>query len=236
MMVAIGNFAFRFRNYLFPLALPLVLLPGPRLFEVYGRAALLGLLVALAGQSVRGMTIALKYIIRGGRDRRVYAEDLVTDGLYAHCRNPMYLGNILMISGVAITSNSWWCVASVIPLFTFLYLAIIAAEQAYLERRFGDAFRAYCREVPALLPRFRGLAGTIGRMEFHWRRLLVKEYGTVFGWVSRWILVVAWNLWRLERLSLEDAAVQGLLAGFLAVLAFWMTVRRLKHRRLVVAD
>lgn len=235
-MVAIGNFAFRFRNYLFPLALPLVLLPGPRIFDEYWWAALLGLLVALAGQSVRGMTIALKYIIRGGRDRRVYAEDLVTDGLYAHCRNPMYVGNILMISGVAITSNSWWCVAIVIPLFTFLYLAIIAAEQAYLERRFGDAFRAYCRDVPALLPRFRGLAGTIGRMEFHWRRLLVKEYGTVFGWVSRWILVVAWNLWRLDRLHLDDAAVQGLVAGFLAVLAFWLTVRRLKHRRLVVAD
>lgn len=236
MMVAIGNFAFRFRNYLFPLALPLVLLPGPRLFEAYGWAALLGLVVALAGQAVRAMTIALKYIIRGGRDRRVYAEDLVTDGLYAHCRNPMYLGNILMISGVAITSNSWWCVLVVIPLFSFLYLAIIAAEQAYLENRFGDAFRAYCRDVPGLLPRLRGLAGTIGRMEFHWRRLLVKEYGTVFGWVSRWILVVAYNLWLLQRLSLGDGAVRALLAGFLAVLAFWLAVRNLKHRRVVVAD
>ncbi len=236
MMVAIGNFAFRFRNYLFALALPLVLLPGPRLFEAYGWAALLGLVVALAGQAVRAMTIALKYIIRGGRDRRVYAEDLVTDGLYAHCRNPMYLGNILMISGVAITSNSWWCVLVVIPLFSFLYLAIIAAEQAYLENRFGDAFRAYCRDVPGLLPRLRGLAGTIGRMEFHWRRLLVKEYGTVFGWVSRWILVVAYNLWLLQRLSLGDGAVRALLAGFLAVLAFWLAVRNLKHRRVVVAD
>ncbi|MCL4776469.1 MAG: isoprenylcysteine carboxylmethyltransferase family protein [Gammaproteobacteria bacterium] len=236
MMVAIGNFAFRFRNYLFPLALPLVLLPGPRLFEAYGWAALLGLVVALAGQAVRAMTIALKYIIRGGRDRRVYAEDLVTDGLYAHCRNPMYLGNILMISGVAITSNSWCCVLVVVPLFSFLYLAIIAAEQAYLQQKFGAAFRAYCRDVPGLLPRLRGLAGTIGRMEFHWRRLLVKEYGTVFGWVSRWILVVAYNLWLLQRLSLGDGAVQALLAGFLAVLAFWLAVRSLKHRRVVVAD
>ncbi|GIK34617.1 MAG: hypothetical protein AMXMBFR45_11030 [Gammaproteobacteria bacterium] len=236
MMVAIGNFAFRFRNYLFPLALPLVLLPGPRLFETYGWAALLGLVVALAGQAVRAMTIALKYIIRGGRDRRVYAEDLVTDGLYAHCRNPMYLGNILMIAGVAITSNSWCCVLVVVPLFSFLYLAIIAAEQAYLQQKFGAAFRAYCRDVPGLLPRLRGLAGTIGRMEFHWRRLLVKEYGTVFGWVSRWILVVAYNLWLLQRLSLGNGAVQALLAGFLAVLAFWLAVRSLKHRRVVVAD
>ena len=236
MMVAIGNFAFRFRNYLFPLALPLVLLPGPRLFEAYGWAALLGLVAALAGQAVRAMTIALKYIIRGGRDRRVYAEDLVTDGLYAHCRNPMYLGNILMIAGVAITSNSWCCVLVVVPLFSFLYLAIIAAEQAYLQQKFGAAFRAYCRDVPGLLPRLRGLAGTIGRMEFHWRRLLVKEYGTVFGWVSRWILVVAYNLWLLQRLSLGNGAVQALLAGFLAVLAFWLAVRSLKHRRVVVAD
>jgi hypothetical protein len=148
----------------------------------------------------------------------------------------MYVGNILMISGVAITSNSWWCAGIVIPLFTFLYMAIIAAEQAYLEGKFGDAFRAYCRDVPSLVPKFGGLAGTISRMEFHWRRLLVKEYGTVFGWVSRWILVVAYNLWRLDRLSLQEGPVQALLAGFLAVLAFWRTVRTLKHRRLVVAD
>ncbi len=125
-------------------------------------------------------------LIRGGRNRRVYAEDLVTDGLYGHCRNPMYVGNLLMITGVAITSNSRWCVVIVVPLFTFLYVGIIAAEERYLAEKFGGQFQAYCQRVPGLASRLSGLGDTLGRMEFHWRRLLVKEYGTVCGWVSRW--------------------------------------------------
>jgi protein-S-isoprenylcysteine O-methyltransferase Ste14 len=236
MMVAIGNFAFRFRNYIFPLALPLVLAPGPRIFDEYWWAALLGLVVALGGQAVRGMTIALAYIIRGGRNKQVYAEKLVTDGIYGHCRNPMYVGNLMLITGVAITSNAWWCVGIAVPLFTFLYVAIIAAEERYLAAKFGPAFEAYCRRVPSLAPRLAGLGATVGQMEFHWRRLLVKEYGTVFGWVSRWVLVVLFNLWRLDALRPEAQSVRTLIVLFALVMLFWLTVGMLKRRRLVTAD
>ncbi|MGH8311460.1 MAG: methyltransferase family protein, partial [Steroidobacteraceae bacterium] len=109
-MIAIGNFLFRYRNAVFPLAFALVFLPGPRLFPDPRAALGLGASVALAGQAIRAITIGLKYIIRGGRERRVYAEDLVTDGLYAHTRNPMYVGNLLILAGIAVASNSGACV------------------------------------------------------------------------------------------------------------------------------
>jgi hypothetical protein len=182
------------------------------------------------------MTIALAYIIRGGRDKRVYAEELVTDGIYGHCRNPMYVGNLLLITGVAITSNAWWCVGIAVPVFTFLYAAIIAAEERYLAAKFGPAFAAYCCRVPSLVPRLAGVGSTVSEMEFHWRRLLVKEYGTVFGWGSRWVLVVAFNLWRLDALRPGTPPVQTLILVFALVTLFWLSIKTLKRLRLIVAD
>jgi hypothetical protein len=48
---------------------------------------MIGLVVTITGQLIRGITIGLAYIIRGGKDRPVYAEDLVTEGMFNHCRN-----------------------------------------------------------------------------------------------------------------------------------------------------
>src|SRR5688572_9921162 len=112
-MVQIGNFFFKYRNLLFPIFALTIFIPSPELFtrETFGEnyhlvPAVLGISIAIFGQVVRAATIGLKYIKRGGLDKKVYAENLVTDGIFNHCRNPLYVGNILMLSGVGILSNS----------------------------------------------------------------------------------------------------------------------------------
>ena len=153
MLANIGDFLFRYRNLLFPLCLPLAFLPGPRLFDEALVAAALGFAASAVGELVRASTIGLQYIVRGGRDRRVYANDLVTGGLYSHTRNPMYVGNMLILVGLTIASNSWACVAVAIPFYAFVCAAIVAAEERYLRGRFGADFDAYCRDVPGALER-----------------------------------------------------------------------------------
>jgi protein-S-isoprenylcysteine O-methyltransferase Ste14 len=235
-MVRLGQFLFRYRNFLFPLALPLVLVPGPPVLGTASAAAALGLAVALAGQAIRMATIGLEYIIRGGREKRVYAEKLVTEGIYAHSRNPMYVGNVLIVAGVAVTSNSWGCVALVVPVFMFAYLAITRAEEAYLAASFGEAYRRYCRDVPRFLPRLNGLVATFRGTRFNWRRVLVKEYGTMVGWPTRWLLVCAYSIWR-ERTGGELVVLLPHFATVAAVLAgFYLAMRALKKRRILVAD
>ena len=236
MMERIGNFLFHYRNYLFPLALPLVLIPGPRIFESSLTAALIGLLIGLIGQSIRVATIGLVYIIRGGRNRRVYAEDLITDGIYAHSRNPMYVGNVSIITAVAITSNSWGCVAVVVPMFGFFYLAITRAEESYLSNKFGPGYREYVAAVPRFFPRLTGLWQTLRDSEFHWRRVLVKEYGTFAGWPLRWMVVFLYALWRDGELASYPHLFQYLSAFLLFLLLLYVLVRVLKKRRVVVAD
>jgi len=187
-MVKIGNFFFHYRNGLFPLAYLLVLLPSPGIFADDNLALAAGVFIAFCGQALRALTIGLAYIKRGGLNRQVYAEDLVTDGIFAHCRNPLYDGNILMILGLAVAINSLWSLVISTVFFLFAYRAIVAAEEAFLAKKFGDQFTDYCRRVPRFAIRLKGLGETIGSMEFRWRRLVVKEYGTTFAWIVGLIL------------------------------------------------
>src|SRR5262245_55502557 len=99
-------------------------------------------------------------------------------------RNPMYVGNLLIVAGVAIAANSWPTLVLGISLAVFMYICIVAAEEEYLLGRFGDGFKAYCHNVPRWLPRPGTLSRPVEAMPFRWRRVLVKEYGTPMGWVS----------------------------------------------------
>lgn len=179
MRVTIGNFLFRTRNALFPL-LYLTLFVGQQQVSDAAVAMLLaGAAVALLGQGIRVLTVGLDYIVRGGRQRKVYADSLVQTGLFAHCRNPLYLGNLLMIIGFGIAANNPWYLAIAMPLFFLGYACIIAAEECYLLERFGDDYRHYCARTPRLLPRLAGMSETLRTFAFNWRRVVVKEYTTL---------------------------------------------------------
>lgn len=237
MLVRIGNFLFHWRNFLFPVPFLLVFLPGEAIYTEPVCAALVGGAIALLGQLVRAGTIGFKYIIRGGKDRRVYAEDLVTEGIYAHTRNPMYVGNVLILSGVGFAVNTWTCWLLATALGIFVYVAIIAAEENFLRGKFGPGFDAYCRDVPRWLPRLKGLGATLSSGTFKWRRVIVKEYGTPFGWVVGICAVLVWNLSRLEGgLVRHLAEVTSVGLVFLWALTLYVLARTLKKLRLLVAD
>jgi protein-S-isoprenylcysteine O-methyltransferase Ste14 len=194
MIIRIGRFLFHYRNGLFPLVYALLLLKSPPLFPDFRAAALLGFLVALTGQGLRALTIGLEYIIRGGRNRQVYAENLVQGGVFAHCRNPLYLGNIVILLGVGLASNSIWFLCTALPFFAFAYWAIIAAEEDYLRIKFGREFDAYCARVNRLFPNFSGITLTFTGARFNWRRLISAEYGSTFIWLAAIILVTLKNV------------------------------------------
>lgn len=179
-MISLGNFFFKYRNGLFPLAVVLLLVPSPHVFPDWRIAALVGAGLVLAGQVLRAVTVGLEYIVRGGRGGKVYADDLVTGGMFNHCRNPLYVGNYLGILGAVVASNSLVAMSVGGVFFLIAYLAITFAEENYLRGKFGAAYDAYCADVPRFAPKLKGLGATLRASEFHWQRLLVKEYGTMF--------------------------------------------------------
>lgn len=228
MMIAIGNFFFHFRNGLFPLFYLLLFVPGPPIVADYRLALLLGLAVALTGQSLRAITIGLDYIKRGGRNRQVYAQRLVSGGLFAHCRNPLYVGNFTILLGVGVASNSLLFLGVAIPFFAFAYWAIIAAEENYLRGKFGAEYDEYCARVNRLLPRFTGLAATLAGMRFNWRRLISAEYGATFIWTAAIVLVTAKNAWLLHGNALDWRLVWALAGALLVLFGLYLAARLAK--------
>src|SRR5262245_17603050 len=235
MMVCIGNFLFHYRNGIFPLMYVLLFIPAPPLLASWELALGLGAAIAVAGQLLRAVTIGLEYIIRGGRNRQVYAEKLVQGGIFAHCRNPLYLGNFIIILGVGIASNSVLFVSVTVPFFVFCYWAIIAAEENYLRNKFGSEFDDYCARVNRIMPNFAGIGQTLSGMTFNWRRLVSVEYGSTYIWVGGIILVTLKNLWLSGEYLTNHALVWSLWTLLAAATCGYGLARFLKKSRLLEA-
>lgn len=225
----LGHKLFRTRNALFPLVLlPVALLSRPRPFLGSARwdvvLDVVGLLVACAGQGLRVLVIGLQYIERGGLKRRIHASRLVQGGLFAHSRNPLYVGNLGMIVGVSLIHHGVAMYVVVIPFFLLAYSAIVAAEEEFLRREFGAEYEDYCRRVPRFFPRLSGLGATVRSMRFDWRRVARKEYVTLLYFATMTLGALAWEriAWHGVRAHRTELVVLAALwctavAGFVAI-------------------
>jgi protein-S-isoprenylcysteine O-methyltransferase Ste14 len=72
---------------------------------------------------------------------------IVTHGLYRFTRNPMYVGFALWTFGIAILSDSMWMLAAVPIGLVLTDLLVVRREERYLERKFGEEYLAYKRQV-----------------------------------------------------------------------------------------
>jgi len=235
-MVKLGNFLFRNRNGIFPLFYLMLFVPSREVFPDPVTAMVIGFSVTIIGQLIRVITIGLVYIIRGGKDRRVYAEDLVTTGIFAHCRNPLYVGNILILVGLGIASNSLLFMAVFTPIFLFFWQAIVLAEENYLRRKFGEQYNEYCKRVDRWLINFKGLGSTLRSMQFKWKRVIIREYNATYLWMTGAVLIVMKHFYfHEERFDLHKN-----LAVFISILVglsiLYLVARYLKKSRILASD
>lgn len=120
----------------------------------------LGLLaVALARPTPTSIAIGLA-VAALGEVIRLWAsghiektERLATGGPYAHTRNPLYVGSVLLAVGFGVAAASPWVVGAVVAYFAIFYPAVIAEESRFLRAKFGSDYDTWAHEVPAFLPR-----------------------------------------------------------------------------------
>ena len=197
-LIRFGNFLFTGRNHIFPLAfLAVAAASVPRAPFGSERADLaldvIGLAVALAGQTLRAMVIGLAYIRRGGKGKKIHADHLVQDGFFAHSRNPLYLGNMMVFLGLFLVLNSNLGYLVGVPFFYIAYLSITLAEEEYLRKHFGVEYEAYYRRVNRFIPSLKGIGTTMRSMTFDWGRLVRKEYGSTFIWTTAALGLLLWE-------------------------------------------
>ena len=235
-MVKIGNILYHNRNWLFLIFYLFLFIPSPQVFDHSITAIIIGIVVALVGQIIRVATIGLVYIIRGGKNRRVYAEDLITTGIFAHCRNPLYVGNILILIGLGVASNSLLFMAIITPLFLFIYQAIVRAEENFLSNKFGTGFDAYCKDVNRWIPSLQGLGDTLNSMKFKWNRVIIREYNATFIWMLGATLVVAMHFYRNPVLYDFEGNKLIFISVIIALATMYLTARYLKKSGTITSD
>jgi len=227
-MVKIGNLFFRTRNFIFPVFYLFLFIPSSQITIDYKIVSIIGFSITLVGQLIRMLTIGLVYVIRGGRKKRIYAEGLVLDGLFSHCRNPMYIGNILMIIGMSIFSNSLLSVLILIPLFIFIYQSIVIAEEDFLRSKFRKGYQDYCNKVNRWIPNIREINKTFNENEFKFKRVIYKEYNTTFVWTVGATLLLAYNNFRIKGDIEQDLFFYHLT---LIILSFFYLITRFFKKR-----
>lgn len=147
----------------------------PSRFRVPAGWALGAVVVLLARPTVASLVFGLPLAV-AGEAIRVWAsghiektERLATGGPYAHTRNPLYVGSVLLALGVAVACASPWVVLAVAAYFLAFYPAVIREESAFLARKFPAEYAAWAPVVPGFRPRLTPAGPRSSR--FEWRRV-----------------------------------------------------------------
>lgn len=148
-MKSIAQRLFEIRSYTpIPFLIAMLVFAEPTLYSI-----IIGFVIALAGEMFR-----LWGVVYAGSETRttgsVGGTYLVVSGAFAYLRNPLYLGNILLYTGIGIMSMSLFPYLQIAALFYFYiqYRLIISEEEKYLMKTFGDAYKTYVENVPRLIP------------------------------------------------------------------------------------
>ena len=72
---------------------------------------------------------------------------LVKSGVFSHSRNPLYVGILLAFMGLAVATNMPWWLFLAIPALWVIQWLLVVPEERYLEKKFGEEYRAYRHAV-----------------------------------------------------------------------------------------
>ncbi len=225
---SVGQWLFRWRSYL-PLVTVVLMFGGLEYFNYpYGSHLLdelwevLCLGVSFSGAMVRAVTVGYTASRSSGRNTaHQVADDLNTTGMYSIVRNPLYLGNFLMVLGLMLFLRVWWIPLFYILVFALYYERIIFAEEMFLRRKFGKKYVEWASKTPAFLPR-------LGRwhspaLPFRWKKVLRREYhGVIAIAASMFLLEVTSDFYARHTLEIDTlwAIVLPLCLGAYLVIRF----------------
>lgn len=165
-----GRWMFRHRSWLFTPLGGILCLQGLERFWQGTRCPEEGLLVECLGAfGLLAMGLAIRLHVAGrawpgtsSRGVTFEAGQLITTGLYAYLRNPLYLANLMIWAGLALLVGPVGWAMLLVGLAGFFYHCIVLAEEEYLACRYGPRYAEYCLQVPRWMPKL-GRACRAGR-------------------------------------------------------------------------
>jgi protein-S-isoprenylcysteine O-methyltransferase Ste14 len=187
-LARVGGWLFHWRTSIpVPLVLALLLIPGGP--GTSGQFAV-GTALVGAGESLRLWAVHHIGVISRTRSDRL--GPLVSTGPFAFVRNPLYLGNIALWTGFAISAHLVWLVPIFVLVLSLEYHAIVRWEEELLRSRRTDEYQAYAARVPRWIPSVRnGRQPAAGGQQplSSWRETFFSERGTLIAIATGFLLL-----------------------------------------------
>ncbi len=224
MLVKLGNWLFHYCNIIFPVFYAALFIPSPVIFQSEEWALTIGMLLIALGFIIRCITVGLVYVNQCKSKCQIHAETLVTKGMYKVCRNPMYLGNILLLLGFGLFANSLLFILIFIPLFVFFSVAIICAEEDFLSKKFGQQFIDYKTNSNFILPQWGNLKSAFEGQTFKWEEVINKEHDSLFLYFSGMCILLLYD---------SQIDIKSFLNTEVTLLLFYGFIKHLKRKNLL---
>jgi protein-S-isoprenylcysteine O-methyltransferase Ste14 len=172
----IGAVLFRHRGWL---PVPFLLVPLLAHGNTDAMNWILGFVFIVLGEAIRLAGVAAAGTVTRRRSRTV--QRLVTYGIFAWMRNPLYVGNFLIWLGFIVISGVFWFIPVAVILFAMEYTLIVRYEEGVLESIFGDEYLRYKSRTSRWFPR---PPGSDEDGEHHWGEAWRSEISTFLQYIA----------------------------------------------------
>ncbi len=186
--VRVGGWLFRNRTSIpLPIVMALLVIPPRAADAGTGWLVWAGLAVVVVGELIR--LWGVHHIGSVSRTRSERLGPLIDSGPFARVRNPLYVGNVLLWLGFAMSARLPWLAPVVFVLLALEYHAIVRWEERLLATRIGPPYVDYLRRVPRWLPSLTGNSRDASRSAFSWKETLYSERGTLIAIAAGYMLL-----------------------------------------------
>ena len=110
------------------------------------------------------------------------------------------------------------------------------AEENFLRNKFDEEYDAYCKKVNRWIPNLKGISKTLQRMEFKWKRVIIREYNSTYIWMTGAVLIIMKHYYiHDEQFDFSPNLVTFLLL-LVSLLFLYLFARYLKKSKTLVSD
>lgn len=224
----IGGFLFKHRSFTpIPLILLVFIIFKPiNLNEDNIIINLAGLFISLLGETIRIIAVGYSFTGTSGRESYLKADALNTTGIYAIVRNPLYIGNFLMFTGLVIVFSNVFAVLVFAVFLILQYYFIILSEENFLKKKYNKSYETYCSQIKRIIPTFKYYKKN--QNPFSIKKVIFRENDSVFNMLMMFLLVLLYKE-RVFNGRIDSPIIYIIPAGVL--IAVYVLVKIIKKRR-----
>ncbi len=190
--IKIGDILFKYRSFT-PMPLIIIVLIFFKPYD-YGTdinllITIVGVFVSIFGEIIRMISVGFSYSGTSGRENYLKAENLNISGIYSIVRNPLYIGNILMFSGLLMVYLNVYALLAFVSFMLLQYHFIIRSEENYLKGLYKEDYSNYCSSINSILPKFSEFKKP--NLYFNLKKVFFKENDSIFNMVVMFVILLA---------------------------------------------